>query len=523
MSSKAITEKPDEKYDWQVQETAPSVMTADVPTVARVIGFVGLLLFVLGAVAIGFEMSGSKRYIGGGTGTVFALFGLCGLLYHVGRETDTQIRRVYGVLGGAGLVVAAIVSAAYPVEAGTGALFLPWGVLSGFLALLFLLPAIRGETEESWRKAGVRLVGLVALAAAGAGLVGGAISVKFLLPVGLLLAILGLGYVWAFAGFHGTDSDIGQRVGTAAGIAGFLAIVVAIGHSLLTRYGWFGVTKDPAYLPTAGSLLAGVGMTYLLWAFLTFSDRPIAVLTRRELAAFFYSPLIYFVVFCVAIIAFLGYALFVSRAVTMTMMRQPMVEPIIQQYVMSWLPIFFFIFMVPMLTMRLFSEERRSQTLEVLMTAPLGETPVVLSKFFAVLIIYLLCWLPYGLYLIALRAEGGPFDYRPLISFFIGLTCSGAGALAMGVCFSSLTRHQLAAFVVSVMGMIVLTMFHIVKEVIFRGVGKTADVLTYCSYIDVWSTSLQGHVSLADVMFHISAAVFWLFVTVKVLEARKWL
>src|SRR5262249_26127636 len=155
--------------------------------------------------------------------------------------------------------------------------------------------------------------------------------------------------------------------------------------------------------------------------------------------------------------------------------------------------------------MRLFSEERRSQTLEVLMTAPLGETPVVLSKFFAVLIIYLLCWLPYGLYLIALRAEGGPFDYRPLISFFIGLTCSGAGALAMGVCFSSLTRHQLAAFVVSVMGMIVLTMFHIVKEVIFRGVGKTADVLTYCSYIDVWSTSLQGHVSLADVMFHISA------------------
>src|SRR5262245_10556653 len=220
MSSKAITEKPDEKFGWQVQETAPSVMAADVPTVARVIGFIGLLLFVLGAVAIGFDMAGSKRYIGGGWGSIFALFGLCGLLYHVGRETDAQIRRVYGVLGGAGLIVAAIVSAAYPSEAGTGAYFLPWGVIALTIGLMFILPAIRGETEVSWRNRGVLLVGAVGLACAGTGLIAGNISTKFLLPWGLWLSVIGLAYLTGFIVLNGADSDIGHRVGTFLGLAG---------------------------------------------------------------------------------------------------------------------------------------------------------------------------------------------------------------------------------------------------------------------------------------------------------------
>ena len=153
MASKAITEKPDQRVGWQsVEETAPSVLAADEPTVARMIGFIGLLLFVLGAVAVGFSLAKSEKWIGGVTGTVFSLFGLCGLLYHVARETDTQIRRVYGVLGGAGLVAAAIFCAVYPFDATAGKLFLPWGIISLAIALMFLLPAVRGETEESWHK-----------------------------------------------------------------------------------------------------------------------------------------------------------------------------------------------------------------------------------------------------------------------------------------------------------------------------------------------------------------------------------
>ena len=68
---------------------------------------------------------------------------------------------------------------------------------------------------------------------------------------------------------------------------------------------------------------------------------------------------------------------------------------------------------VPVLTMRLFSEEHRTGTLEMMLTAPVEETVVVLSKFLAALILFLIVWLPWGLYLVSLRCVGGSaFDYR---------------------------------------------------------------------------------------------------------------
>ena len=90
-------------------------------------------------------------------------------------------------------------------------------------------------------------------------------------------------------------------------------------------------------------------------------------------------------------------------------------------------------FLVPALTMRLLSEEKRTGTLEVLLTAPVNEAAVVLSKFLACWLFFMLCWVPTGLYLIALRVEGGqPFDYRPLLSFYLAVGASGAAFIAIG-------------------------------------------------------------------------------------------
>jgi ABC-type transport system involved in multi-copper enzyme maturation permease subunit len=522
MSSKAITEKPDEHVGWQsVEETAPSVLAADEPTVARVIGFIGLLFFVLGAVAIGFDLAGSKRWIGGGFGSVLALFGLCGLLYHVARETDTQIRRVYGVLGGAGLIVAAIVSAVYPAEAGTGAHFLPWGVITLAIGLMFILPAIRGETELAWRNKGVLLVGAVGLACAGTGLIGGNISTKFLLPWGLWLSIIGLAYLGAFIILHGADSDIGHRAGSLLGYAGGIAMIVAVAHSLVLRFAWFGVQRDMGYLTSAGCLLCGVGLFYAIVSLLLVSDRPTAVLTRRELASYFYSPLAYFVLVGFALMAWLDYWIFVSQAEEASRMGQPMVEPIVWPYIWGIIPVIFFILVVPLLTMRLLSEEQRTGTLEVLFTVPLPELPVVLGKFWAVLLMFLLTWVPYGAFLIALRVEGGhAFDYRPIISFVIALGVSGAGVLSMGLFFSSLTKSQVAAGVMTAMGMMALTGVYFAKMILRDSNWQT--VLNYFSYIDLWRTTLQGKLALGDLVFHLGFTVFFLFATVKVLESRKW-
>jgi ABC-type transport system involved in multi-copper enzyme maturation permease subunit len=222
------------------------------------------------------------------------------------------------------------------------------------------------------------------------------------------------------------------------------------------------------------------------------------------------------------VIAAYQFADFLEDILSSTSQQVAVREPVIMPLMWSLIPVLSLVLIVPLLTMRLFSEEERSQTLEVLLTAPVRETPIVLSKFLAVLIVFVTAWLPYGLFLVALRVEGGaPFDYRPIISFSLVLVCCGAGFVAMGLFFSSITRNQVVAGVFTAMGMVLLMAIFWVKKAVPPG-SAWANLIDYASFITLWRKALEGKLALRDVMFHISAAVFWLFLTVKVLESRKW-
>jgi ABC-2 type transport system permease protein len=135
---------------------------------------------------------------------------------------------------------------------------------------------------------------------------------------------------------------------------------------------------------------------------------------------------------------------------------------------------------------------------------------------------------PWGLFLVALRIFGQePFDYRPLLSFLVALASSGAGFLAMGVFFSSLTRNQIASAVLTFVGMLLLTMVFFVKllvEAQSAGLSTSAwlTVLKHVSYVDLWINSLTGLLMPQFLLFPLSLAVLGLFLAVKVLEARKW-
>jgi ABC-type transport system involved in multi-copper enzyme maturation permease subunit len=204
--------------------------------------------------------------------------------------------------------------------------------------------------------------------------------------------------------------------------------------------------------------------------------------------------------------------------------RGTVIEPIVREYVWSWIPIFANMLLVPLLTMRLLSEERRSGTLEVLLTAPVDEAQVVLSKFFAAVIMYLVAWLPFSLLLTALPLGGGPpFDYRPLLSFFVGLLVTGAGFVGMGLFFSSLTRNQIAAAVLSFAGMMGLTAVYVVRHNFVTPEGGWDVFWGHMSYLDVWTGTLEGKVIVRNLLFFLSMAILWPFLTVKVLEARKWM
>jgi ABC-type transport system involved in multi-copper enzyme maturation permease subunit len=531
MSSKAIKEKPEPTTGgWQpAPEAAPSVMREDEPRLFRLVGFIGLLFLTVGGMALVFYLAGWSTRIGPVMGGCFSVIGLACLLFHAARDTDLQFRRTYLLLGVA-FVALGILASFLPSKAAGMTQFLPWGFLSFLLGLFFLLPATRNETDPTWHKRAAMLLGAGGVILALAGFIGANASTAFFLPAGMLLALLGLGYLWAFVGLQGVANDTAYRIGLGIGVLGALVFLVALGRSLLPPlfYSWNWISRpSEGYFASAGMLLMVLGILYMAVSAAICSDRPLAVLTRRELAAFFYSPIAYIVLFCFTLVGALQFWLFVSRAYDVSnsptgMGSRPMVEPIIIQYIFSLLPVFVIIFIIPLLTMRLLSEEKRTGTLEVLLTVPVTETSIVMSKFLAALVFFLLIWVPWGLFLVALRVgTGEAFDYRPLLSFTIGLMCSGAGFLSMGLFFSALTRNQIASAVLTTLGMVVLlTVYFINLEVPETSTWHA--VLTSASFVDQWMSTLQGKLSARDIVVPISSAILWLFLTVKVLEARKW-
>jgi ABC-type transport system involved in multi-copper enzyme maturation permease subunit len=279
----------------------------------------------------------------------------------------------------------------------------------------------------------------------------------------------------------------------------------------------------------SGLLLMGGGLLYAVLGAAFVSDRQLVVLTRRELGALFFSPLAYLVLLAYTL---LGGGLFAYFVITTLWdvgapgelagpIKQD--EPIVTGYILNWFPIIAVLLLVPVLTMRVFSEEKRSGTLEMMFTAPVDEAVVVISKFLALLIYFMAVWVPWGLYLVGLRYYGGEaYDYRPLVGFAVALLFTGAAFLSMGLFFSSVTRNQLVAAVFTFVGMFVLLFFFFGQRFIPASWGWLRTVLQHASFVDLWFSVMQGRMAPRDLLIYLSAAIFWLFLTVKVLESRKW-
>jgi ABC-2 type transport system permease protein len=172
----------------------------------------------------------------------------------------------------------------------------------------------------------------------------------------------------------------------------------------------------------------------------------------------------------------------------------------------------------PALSMRLLAEERRSGTIEALMTAPVGSGGVVLGKYAAALVTYVLIWLPTLLYVIILRKTGS-IDWLVMLSSYLGLFLVGAQYLAIGVLASSLSKSQFVALLVTVLiqfGLFVLG----IGEYIFDP-GVLHDVCSYVSLAGHMEDFSKGIVDTRRVLYDASLAVFCLFLTVRVVESWR--
>jgi ABC-2 type transport system permease protein len=518
MTTDAITKKEESFTDRPAQpgspprETAPSMLREDQPSTARAFAMAGAALVIFGGMALAFNLFGRSVRVSTGWAIFCLTVGLCGMLFHAAFDRDVQLRRLYMLFGFATLALGVALSLIpYPQTVGDQ---MRWGVPCLVVALLFLLAYLRNEEEPFLRDLAQKILGTAGAAMALAGLFGGNLRGDFFLPMGLVFSLVGLLYVTAFVASRGVSDDLAYyaAVGLAAG--GGLVAAVALGRSLLGAGG-------STYFVSFGIVLLFVGLLYAAVGLGMALDWPIFVMTRRELGSFFYSPIAYLALLGFSVCWWGCYWTFLGQLIDVGAGGQPMIEPVVRNYYFALVPVIVLLALVPALTMRLLSEEQRSGTMEVLLTAPVDEPAIAISKFLAALITYLVMWLPSVLFLLAIPLSGGnAFDYRPLLSFLVVIVVTGAAFVSMGLFFSSLTKSQIASFVLTFAGMVAMMVVFFASQMARDNAWEA--VLKHMSFLDLWFNTLEGKIVPRFLLFWLSMTALFLFMTVKVLESRKW-
>lgn len=245
--------------------------------------------------------------------------------------------------------------------------------------------------------------------------------------------------------------------------------------------------------------------------------RNVWIVTRRELAALFVQPIAY--IFAIALILITGY-LFAGQLANYALSAQfgggppPSVGPILGTFT------FLMLFAAPAITMRLLSEEQKSGTMELLMTLPLKDGQVVLGKYLAAFIFYLVVVALTFMYPLALLRFGNP-DVGPILSAYLGVVLWGAALLAIGMLASALTENQIVAFMVA-FGIILVLFLTGLLATFFTASPQLETVFNEISLDNHLNNFMTGLVTAADVLYYLLVAAIALFAATRVLESRRW-
>jgi ABC-2 type transport system permease protein len=238
---------------------------------------------------------------------------------------------------------------------------------------------------------------------------------------------------------------------------------------------------------------------------------------NRELRAYYLSPLGWALLTMVLLINGGVFWVLVSfLADPRTPASATPLEYFFGQTIFFWLVL---LFVAPVLTMRLLAEERRSGTIEVLMTAPISETQVVVGKYLAALVFYTTLWLPSLVYA-AIIAAYGDVDWGPVASGYLGILAIGALFLGVGIFASSLTRSQIVAALATFAMLMVFFSFGVMESLFESQTLKEA-----FGYMNLWQHMedfSRGIVDTRRLVFYASVTALFLFLSSRSLEARKW-
>jgi ABC-2 type transport system permease protein len=176
------------------------------------------------------------------------------------------------------------------------------------------------------------------------------------------------------------------------------------------------------------------------------------------------------------------------------------------------------LFLLPMVTMRTYSEEKRSGTIELLLTSPLTDFQIILGKFLGAMALYAVMLAVTVIHLGLLFVYGHP-EWKPIMTAYIGLLLMGGCFISLGLFISSLTKNQIVA------GMVTFAVFLLLWVITWIGsaAGPTAEKITqYLSIVDHYDDFGKGVLDTTHFIYYLSFISFGLFLTAKSVDSERW-
>ena len=252
--------------------------------------------------------------------------------------------------------------------------------------------------------------------------------------------------------------------------------------------------------------------------------KQVLLICNKEFKSYFSSPIAYLLMAFFGLI--FGYGLYTATYQTMQMsLRSQMMggaQPInLNNEIIS--PLLGFastiaLFLVPMITMRLIAEEKKTGTIELLLTSPVKDYQIILGKWMGAMALFL-CVLAMSAINIAMLFAWGKPDWQPVLVAYLGLILQGGCLLAIGEFISTMTKNQIIAGGVTFF--VCLLLWLLSWSTAFETTA-TSQVLNYLSIVTHFDNFAKGLLDSKDVIFYVSMIFFGLFLTSRSMESLRW-
>lgn len=250
--------------------------------------------------------------------------------------------------------------------------------------------------------------------------------------------------------------------------------------------------------------------------------RNIAAIAQKELRSYFSSPMAYIVIgfflLPFGVFFFLYLQSFVRQSLQSAQFGGALnINQQVVRYVLQNASVII-LFIMPMITMRTYSEEKRSGTIELLLTSPVSDVEIVFGKFFGALGLYAAMLGVTLLYMAILFVFGNP-EWRPIVAGYFGLLLMGGAFVSIGLLISSTTNNQIVAGVVTFVVFLLLWIIGWFADSAGPTIGPITSYLSITEHFDDFS---KGIIDTKHVIYYLSLITFGLFLTSKSVDTERW-